>query len=468
MISRPSPAYLLLFILAFFLLTGCQSNAGQPTITVLAPTAVKTVQNTAAPTLTPSPVPSPTLPAHLLVSAEDLQGTIIQFWHPWQGEMETLADAMVADFNRSNQWGITVRAEAYYNSSSLQEAVNQSMADIDADLPQVVAASADQLAAWSEAGDAVVDLNEYVRHPAYGFTQKEIGSFVPAFWNQDQVGERQLGIPALRSAQVLFYNQTWAKELGFLVPPVNTAEFKKQACAAAVENNASRNRAMNGTGGWLVNTDALTTISWMHAFGAEFLPTGEGESFTFESEQAEESLKFLRGMMDEGCAWVSREKATPEYFSNRMALLYSGTLSDLYVQKRHNTIINNTDDWIILPFPGKNGQTIVYASGPSYGILRAAPEAQMAAWLFTRWMAQPSNLARLAELLPSIPVSSAVEAQVADYRMNFPWNAILPLRKKSCPLPVTHPGESSAVCWKTLPGRFTFCLLIRSCTFCPS
>jgi multiple sugar transport system substrate-binding protein len=446
MTFRPFQAFACIVILAVLMLSACQRVPVEPappneqTQTALAPAATATtVPSTPAPTRTPTPVPSPTLPAYLQLTAADLQGTAIEFWHPWSDEMADVVETLAGEFNRGNQWGISVRAVAYMNVPSLQEAVNRALAQEDAGPPHVVAAAVDQLAAWSEAGDAVVLLDEYLRHPEFGFTQKEIGGFHPVFWHQDQLAEQQLGIPALRTARVLFYNQSWAKELGFSAPPTNTAEFKRQACAAAVENNASRTRSKNGTGGWLVSTDALTTLSWLSAFDARVLPENDQMPYTFESTQAEEALAFLRGMMDDGCAWVGRGSGYQEYFSSRMALFYSGTLSDLYGQKSHNSGINNEDEWIILPFLGKNGQKIAYASGPSLAVLRASPEAQMASWLFIRWMAQPRNLARLAELLPSIPVSSGVEAQVADYRMNYPWNSVLPLKEVVIPAP----GQSS-------------------------
>ncbi len=47
---------------------------------------------------------------------------------------------------------------------------------------------------------------------------------------------RSSPIPISQSANVIFYNSQWAKELGFANPPTNYAEFKEQACAATAAN----------------------------------------------------------------------------------------------------------------------------------------------------------------------------------------------------------------------------------------
>jgi len=42
----------------------------------------------------------------------------------------------------------------------------------------------------------------------------------PVYLEQDQVSGYQYGIPAERTAVMMFYNVSWAKELGFSTTPV--------------------------------------------------------------------------------------------------------------------------------------------------------------------------------------------------------------------------------------------------------
>jgi multiple sugar transport system substrate-binding protein/sn-glycerol 3-phosphate transport system substrate-binding protein len=233
----------------------------------------------------------------------------------------------------------------------------------------------------------------------------------------------------------MFYNESWAKELGFSGPPKTPAEFRAQSCAAAIKNNTSKVVDKYGTGGWIIDNDALTTLSWMSAFGAQPVPGDAGKAYTFETKEGEAAWTFLRGMLNDGCAWLSRDPSPHDYFAKRMALFYSGTLLDLQHQQHWLEKAGNEDKWRILPFMGKDGKPVLYSSGFSYALLEAKPEEQMAAWVFLRWMEKPEVAVRFVKALPSLPVSSAQAAQLADVKSQSPWNMILPLAEAARPAP---------------------------------
>jgi ABC-type glycerol-3-phosphate transport system substrate-binding protein len=96
---------------------------------------------------------------------------------------------------------------------------------------------------------------------------------------------------------------------------------------------------------------------------------------------------------------------------------------------------NNADSWRILPFMGKDGKPLLYSSGYSYAVFAGEPEAEMAAWLFIRWMEEPKVAVRFIKILPSLPVSSAQTAQLADVKSQYPWNMILPMAEAARPAP---------------------------------
>lgn len=418
---------------AAFLLSGCQANSPQPTITLHPTLALQTppAVTASAPEATPThaATAAPSLP-----DAASLKGKTILFWHPWSGELAKQAGEAVAAFNKENTWGIQVQAQSMYSAGALYDAVAGAR-DQAQKLPQVVAATSDQLAEWSVNGDRIVDLNGYIQQPQNGMDAAEVQGFQPIFWKQDQAGPRQLGLPALRSAQVLFYNQTWAKELGFQTPPQTPEAFREQACAAAKHNNSLGDANMAGTGGWLVDNDALTTLSWMSAFGAKAVPDTEGQPYTFESKAGEQAVAFLRKLYDDGCAWTGRSPMPFSYFTQRMALFYSASSSNIFTQASYQTQQNSKDQWTLLPFPGEDGKALVYASGYSYALFKTDDaQAQLAGWLFIRWLEQPDVAVKLARALPSIPVSAGVGQQISD-RNASPWTAILPLADAVRPAP---------------------------------
>jgi multiple sugar transport system substrate-binding protein len=423
---------IIFIVLASFGLSACQGGAGLPTA---APTPEATPSVTA--TLTPTPTviltPTATLPPHLLVDPGSLRGVTVDFWHPWRGALETQVNQSVAQFNRGNEWGVQVRARSLYNPAALTSALDEVLAEaaLDEEAPEVVAAATHQLASLA---DYLLDLDEYVDHEQVGLGE-QAGDFLPAFWLQDRPGDIRLGIPALRSAQVLFYNITWAQDLGYSVAPRTPEMFRQQACAAAAVNNQSNLVSRRGTGGWLADVSPLTGLSWMHAFGAEPLPETPGSPYRFDSEAAQSSLQWLRRMYNDGCAWVGRSPDPYTYFADRMALFYSGSLEDIFLQQAAMERTGSEDRWVILPFPSLSGETFVYSGGDSYALTRSTPEKQMAAWLFVRWMSRPTVQAGLGQVLPSIPVSSAAAAQFTDYTAHYPWGMILPLSDQAEPAP---------------------------------
>ena len=420
---------------AAFLLSSCQANTALPTLTLQPtfaletppPETAKTPEGVATQPVTATP-DSP--------NVAGLKGKTILFWHPWSGDLAKQAGNLAAEFNKSNAWGIQVQVQPMYSAGALYDAVQAGDKAQPKKLPQVIAATSDQLAEWSVNGDRIADLNAYIHQPQIGLDDAQIQDFQPIFWAQDQVGKKQVGLPALRTAQVIFYNQTWAKALGFQSPPQTPEAFMEQACAAARHNNSLGDASFTGTGGWLIDNDALTTLSWMSAFGARAIPDAEGQPYTFESPAGEQAVTFLRKMYDQGCAWTGRNPMPYGYFAQRMALFYTGSSGNIPVQSNTMAQQNNRDQWTVLPFPGEDGKPLTYASGYSYALIKSDDaQAELAGWLFARWLAQPEIAVKLARALPSLPVSQGVTRQLSGDQTKFPWAMLLPLADSARPAP---------------------------------
>lgn len=434
--SKPLSFTLSLLVILGLVLAACQSTPTGVTATQAETTQpTRRATRTLRPQASATPQPSPTVLPHLNLDLAAVNGAQVDFWHPWRGDLAARAEDAVRQFNKENTWGIRVRVRALNSAPALHDAVEASLADPTLpEAPEVLAAAPEELAAWMGAGH-IMGLDDYLNHPEWGLKSGELSAFQPQFWQQDQSGGQQIGIPAVRSARVLFYNQTWAAELGFRNPPVTPQEFKAQACAAAQANNADGNSDKHFTGGWLIDTHALTLLSWLDAFDAQVLPVVDGAPYTFETEAAENALTFLRKLSDDGCAWSGRSPTPHDYFANRMALFYSGTLQDLAIQAATQQRLNSGDRWTVLAYPSEAEPGIVYSQGYSYGVLTGTPSQQLAGWLFTRWMSQPHNQALLAEVWPSFPITTTAESELSDYKNNFPWSMILPLQAAVRPAP---------------------------------
>jgi multiple sugar transport system substrate-binding protein len=234
-----------------------------------------------------------------------------------------------------------------------------------------------------------------------------------------------LGIPAERSARFLLYNASWARELGFNSAPVTGDDFRKQTCAAHATMLKDKVRSNDAMGGWLVDTQAMTALAWLTAFGGGVL---DGNGYRFLTPNNIAALTFVKQLYDDGCAWTTSDPSSVlDAFANREALFSTASLEDLSDQTRAFAAANNTDEWTVLAFPGE-AQSGLMIYGSSYIILKSTPEQQLASWLFVRWMLSPENQAKWVEALGLFPLRASSMDLLKDYsKSHLQWSAALAL-----------------------------------------
>ena len=382
----------MLLLLAALILSAC--GPGSPTLTSTPDLPAVPATTSSTPSIAPSQTPSNG------VDPATLRGVTIQAWHAFAGGAEGVFASQVDQFNTANEWGIIVHQSGYGDYTTLFDAVN---AAIDSGgTPDLVAALPEQTLSWN-ASASVVDLSPYLGDPAWGLGSNGIAAIPPVFWKQDALDGKQLGIPAQRSARFLFYNKTWAHELGFVSPPATADEFRQQACAANASFRLDANPQNDGYGGWIVDTDWQTTYSWLLAFGGGVI---NGNAYGFQTDQNLAALQFLKGLFDDHCAWLSTEPTPFDSFARRSALFISGDLAEVPMANESMSRLNNTDEWTLIPFPGTAGSILV-AYGPSYSVLKSTPEKQLAAWLFARWLLSPENQAHWVDATGLFPLGAA-------------------------------------------------------------
>ena len=382
--------------------------APSPTVTRAADAA------TATPAATSVPVST------LGVEAESLRGVTVMAWHPWFGVEASLFETQAADFNAANEWGITVLTAGQSNYAELFNNVTASLAAPDK--PNLVIGLPEQALFWDERA-GVADLSPYVNDPVWGMSPDDIADFPPVFWEQDQAGEKRLGMPAERTTRMMFYNQTWARELGFSAPPATAEEFRKQACAANASFRANADLADDAFGGWLVDTDPMTAMSWMLAFDGGPL---EGEGYRFHTPANNAAFRFVKTLSEAGCAFQLTETNPTDFatrratdFATRRALFVTGGLEDLAAQSRAFLTLPSADEWTLIPFPGTGGETMaVY--GSSFIVMPSTDAGQLATWLFVRWMLSTENQARWVQTTGMFPLRASTLNLVADYAAAHP------------------------------------------------
>ena len=427
-----SKALYILLLAAF--LVGC--TISQPTQTVGSGTVTAVV--TQKPTIVPA---TPT--AEITVQASQLKGVYVLFMHPWTGTLGTEVTDLVDEFNRSNEWGIHVVVKAPGSASALVEELSTLAQDSTA--PDLIAAPVDELLKLNKDSQTVADLTPYVNSNEWGLGDSLINSYLPVFWEQDDVESYRYGIPAQRNTKVMIYNKTWAKELGFSDAPVTPDDFLAQTCAATASMKLDSIRSNDGVGGWIVDYEAMTMASWNMAFGAQAETTGK---ISFNQARTVQMLTYLRNMLDKGCAWNSLKTEPYEYFATRQALVYSADLQDLLKQQAAQARAGSQDEWVVLPFPTTSDPSLL-AEGPSYAIVAKTAEKKLAAWLFIRWMSSLDNQGRMVKVSATLPLGNEMLPYAIELQDSLPqWTAVINLLPSVQTTPVNVDWPEAKVIWE--------------------
>jgi ABC-type glycerol-3-phosphate transport system substrate-binding protein len=348
----------------------------------------------------------------LNVQKEALRGVHFTVWYPWFGAQASLFESQVAQFNKVNEWGIVVDTVGKENYSELYSQTTSALKN--SSNPEVVIALPEQALGWDA---KVIDLNTYLHDPDYGISAVYISDFSTAIWSQDEVNGKRYGVPAQRTARFIFYNRSWALELGFSAPPKTSAEFEQQACAAHTALGKDADPNNDALGGWLIDTDAMTALSWMQAFNGG---VQEEKGFRFLTPGNVAAFKYLKVLQQKGCAWVASAD-TPVYdrFAARQALFSTGGLEDLVDQSRTFSASGSQDEWTVLAFPGDQQQALV-VYGSSFVMFKSDDVTQLASWLFMRWILAPENQARWVQSTGLFPLRASTMDLLTDYGKTHP------------------------------------------------
>ncbi len=355
----------------------------------------------------------------------DLSGVTISFWHVFRsgGQAEGMTE-IVADFNDTNEWGITVEDFAQGGQSDLEEAVNAAIAT--GELPNVTLGFANAMSNWYSVG-VIAPINDYLSDPDYGLSDEAMAGLYAGPFNQGTLADgTQIGIPMHQSEQVIFYNFSWARELGFDAPPATSAEFKEQACAAAEANANDDDPDNDGTGGLVHFPGASNIAAWVFAFGGD-LVNEAGDAYTLNSPVVKDVALFLWDLENSGCTFATDSFPNPE-MATRKALFTTSSTAGIPFQASAFEDAGNDDEWGLIPFPGPDGNLAVNAFGQLIGIVDTNEEQNLASWLFIRYLTSPEVQAKWINFTAYFPSQSTTVPLLGDYAGENPlWNEGLEL-----------------------------------------
>ncbi|MCK4490772.1 MAG: extracellular solute-binding protein [Anaerolineales bacterium] len=391
-------------IILSLVMTACTP---EPPVVEVPPTEEEVV-----PTKAPEPTEEPEEPMM------DLSGVTVQFWHVYgEGDPrnETIL-ALVDEFNASNEYGITVEALDQGSYNDLEDKVNAGIQS--GDTPQIAQAYTSALNNWDTV-DMVVDLNPFVSDATYGLTEDEIADIYPGVYALGVTpGGARLAWPFSQSANVMVYNFTWAKELGFDAAPTTPEDLKTQLCAAAEANATDDNPDNDGTGGMVWYASASNYLSFLHAYGGVEL-NADGTAYDFNTPAAKAAALYVNDLKADGCTFETESYPNPEQ-ANRLALVTLSSTSGLKYYGYAFSDAENDDEWGFLAFPGPDGGQGVDAFTQTMGILKSTPEQELASWIFIKYLTAPANQATWIEASGYLPTQYSTEGMLVDYIASVP------------------------------------------------
>lgn len=349
----------------------------------------------------------------------DPSGQTVVWWHNHTGSREEGLKGLIAEFNSGNPCGITVDAQSQGSYNDIRDKVNASIGAGEQPAALIVGYQNDQ--AFYQLNDTLVDLNLYVNDATWGLSADEQADFYPTFFNQSVhpvFDNQRLGFPPNRSMEVMYYNATLLKELGYDAPPATPEEFKEMACAAHAADANNK--------GYLLRDDASAVASWTYAYGGNILNEA-GDGYVLNGQATVDALTLLKSMYDEGCAnFLDDPKGFPNAeFAARRTLFAQGSSSGIPfyagdTKKVAEEAGKEADEWGVAAIPHTTPDPVQNIYGGDVMVTVTTPEQQLAAWVFIKWFTSPEIQAKWDQISGYFPTRLSTVDNLQEYLTSNP------------------------------------------------
>jgi multiple sugar transport system substrate-binding protein len=341
----------------------------------------------------------------------DPTGAEVIFWYQHSREREDELLALIDEFNRSNDYGITVKGEY---AGGYNDIYNKMIVGLQSgSVPDLLVAYQNQARAYFGA-EGVVDLQPYIESASWGITEADRSDFFSAFLQQDRVGAAQICFPPNRSMEVLYYNASWLDELGFAGPPTTWEEFATM-CRVAHDRPFSKSADKSRSLGFMLEIDASRMASMVFSRGGSFVNQDQ-TAYTLNTPEMAAALQMMRELTSEGAvAVVGEDYGDQKEFSVGQVLFNLRSSSGLPFYRSAVEQDGVGFAWDVTHPPHGPAGPVVNVYGASLAVGRTTPERQLAAWLFVRWFTQSAQQARWVRISNYFPVRKSTAQALTDY-----------------------------------------------------
>lgn len=313
------------------------------------------------------------------------QPVTIDFWFSVGGSQGAALEAMIAEFNASNEYGIVVNATYSGNYGETAQKVTASL--LSGGLPAGGLVPAGPLWTCRE-GNFLIQ--EYLAGPE-GLPED---AFWPVLWDYNRYGDDVCSLPFNNSTMVMYYNQDLMRQAGLdpNAPPQTWDELVAQATAIT--------QAVPGSIGVEVRDEAWWLKALILQNGGQIM-NADSTAPAFNSEEGVAALAFWQGLIDEGLMPPAQHGSSRDLFiAGRVGFLMASTASVVTVKG------GATFDWGTDFLPGNvsRGATV---GGAALVMFPSTPEKEQATWRLLRFLTNVENQIAFTRATGYVPISRA-------------------------------------------------------------
>jgi len=320
------------------------------------------------------------------LASVDPTGQTVVYWNQFTDAQANTMTALIEEFNATNEWDITVEAVYQGSYGPIRELVNAGI--VSGELPNIAAGYANDSASYSRDG-AVADLAPYINSPEWGLNADEMADFNQSLLAANTSADGTvLAWPHQSSAQVLVYNETLLNELGFEAPPTTFEDFRAIACAA----NELTTEAGGDVQGFPVIPDGSAFESFLANMGGSIYDAETG-AYTFADNQAViDTLAFYKDLYDADCGYIPAERFAEQVdFSLGLNPFFLSSSAGFTFINADYVENGSTFTWNVSTVPYTEGNQTLQAFVPSIILFESTPEAELASWLFLKFLASSES-----------------------------------------------------------------------------
>ena len=326
----------------------------------------------------------------------------IEMWHYMTGKQQEALQAIIDEFNATNDMNITVTAVPQGKIGDMNKKVIA--AEQSNTLPAIINVYPD-LATGLIANGNIYDMAAFATHPEVGILPDLQNDFVEAFVSEVAQWEegKLYGMPMTKSTEVIYVNKTLLEKIGYTVEDIQGMTMEK---LAEVSKAAKEQLGIAGFG---FDSGSNGFISTLKEEGVDFVQL-DG-TINVDNEWVRTFMDFYKEQVQNGYFRVPGEDGfLSGPFSNQQVLMYQGSSAGA-------SFIDTNGQFEMVAvepayFDGKD-KAVIQQGGSLFITNDVSLQEQYAAYEFIKFATSTENTAEFATATGYLPVrKSAADTQI--------------------------------------------------------